>query len=247
MLNKWISRCVFVSASMLPWDAYASIHNPTLIYYSGFDTIDIGVHSVFPNEAPGSQPFGLTLNGSAIVHNRMTGGSPLSPPHYIQIDNQNDAPNQILLELGGSGVEVTFELTYAYSPQPGVEERSNKVEIYVRRANIEVLVDQVSESGFFVPEPEPGQPSPEPVPLFDTVWTERTVSFQGVGVGDEFSIAFRSGGILDSAGGYIDNIRLVAHRTVAEPATFMLLAAGMGGAASICLGRKKGPQNRRKA
>lgn len=129
-------------------------------------------------------------------------GTPFAGNNLVELDtNANSAMFQDIATVAGQTYEITFE----YSPRPGIAASSNGIEFLWNG----VVIDTIAQSGVNVP---------------DTVWTKFT--FDEIATGPLSRIGFAATGTSDSYGGYLDNVTANAAVTVPEPGMWSLFGAG---------------------
>jgi hypothetical protein len=156
-----------------------------------------------------SAPFGYGSWGNVSGIDGWTGG-----PNQIEV--QNHAAGSPAAGGGDKFVELdtfanssmsrtigagTFDLSFLYSPRPGVAAASNVIEVFLNQT----LLGAYTGDG-----------------QGDTVWTTENLHFTtGGGL-----LTFAAAGVSDSLGGYVDNITLSTG--VPEPAIWGLMLVGFG-------------------
>jgi hypothetical protein len=176
----------------------AALAQANLITNGSFETPDVtaGTYSIFPNI-----PGWTTTFGAGIEIQDHVAGSPFDGLQHVELDSDYNSGmvQQVALTAG-----TLYDLSFAYSPRPGVDAASNGIEVWFDGA----LVDMVTGDGSN---------------LIDTSWT--VMSYTVSPSGNLADLEFRAVGISESFGGYIDDVRLVA--AVPAPGAIVLGAVGM--------------------
>jgi len=134
-------------------------------------------------------------------------GSPFAGNNFVELDSTaNSAMYQDIPTTAG----LTYTVSFAYSPRPGVAASSNGINFLWNNA----LVQTIAMSG---------------LGLADTAWT--VFSFNLLATGATSRIGFAATGTSDSLGGYLDNVTAnglsAGTAVIPEPATISLLGAGL--------------------
>lgn len=144
---------------------------------------------------------GWTGNPNIELQNNVA-GTPARPPVgdggdvFVELDTNG---NSEMFRILGAG---TYDLSYFYSPRPGVGFGSNGIQVFLD----DVEINQISGVG-----------------LGSTAWSQ--INMGRFTVTGNQRLTFRANGTSDSLGGYIDNISVAA---VPEPTTWALFILGFG-------------------
>ncbi len=190
-----MKRIVLVLAfAVLP----AALAQANLITNGSFETPDVitGTFSVFPNI-----PGWTSTVGRGIEIQDYVAGSPFDGVQHVELDSYNNSNmvQQVAVTAGG-----LYDLSFAYSPRPGIGPASNGIEVWFDGA----LIDTVTGDGSN---------------LIDTSWS--VLSYSVSPSGNLANLEFRAVGTSDTYGGYLDDVRLVA--AAPAPGAIVLGAVGM--------------------
>lgn len=159
-----------------------------------------------PNQASGtwsvygSIPGWTTTLGPGIEIQDHVAGSPYDGDQHVELDSHN---NSGMLQQIGVTPGGLYDLSFAYSPRPGVAATSTGIEVWFGG----LLIDTVAASG---------------IGLQDTNWTIHSYTVSPAG--SLVSLEFRAVGTSDSYGGYLDDVQLTP--TVPVPGAVVLGALG---------------------
>ena len=170
-----------------------------LIVNPGFEMPAIGPgFQVFAN-IPG---WALTSGHSIEIQNHAA-GSPFDGNQLVELDSYaNSGMTQLIATIPG----MVYDLSFAYSPRPGVSVASNGIDVFFDG----VAVDSLTASGIGLP---------------DTSWS--IFHYSVVASGASTAINFVATGISDQLGGYLDAVSLV--QRVPEPTSVLLLGLSLAG------------------
>lgn len=173
-----------------------------LIVNGGFEAPAIsGWTSV--NSIPG---WFSTTNGIEIQRN--AAGSPYEGYQHVELDAY---ANSNMIQNIATGAGRTYDLSFAYSPRPGVAVSSNGIDVYFNGS----LLENIAVSG---------------IGLGNTQWSMH--HYMVTATGSLSSLEFRAAGISDSYGGYLDSVSMT-QTAVPLPAAFWLLGSGVLGLLGI--------------
>jgi hypothetical protein len=174
--------------------ALTSTARANLLVNGSFDDLAI---------APGSYALFSSIPGWSIdsgpfieIQNHVA-GSPHAGDQYLELDS---TANTSVYQDVATGVGTMYNLTFWYSPRPGIAASSNGVQLIVDGVSNTLLIGDGVGNG-------------------DNVWTQYSLLVIGDG---STRIEFAGVGTSDSLGGYIDAVSLTS---VPEPNVLMLLAA----------------------
>ncbi len=146
-------------------------------------------------------PGWTTTFGPGIEIQDHVAGSPYDGAQHVELDSHL---NSGMLQQVAVTAGALYDLSFAYSPRPGVGPASNIIEVWFDGA----LLATVTGDG---------------TNLNDTSWS--VLSYNVSPSGNLVNLEFRAMGISDTLGGYIDDVRLVA--AVPAPGAIVLGAVGM--------------------
>ena len=148
-----------------------------------------------------SIPGWIATFGTIEIQNHAA-GTPFDGNQLVELDSWgNSGMRQDISTVAGHA----YDLSFAYSPRPGVAAASNIIDVYFEG----VLLASLTGTG--------GS---------DTDWT---VYHYFVTATDALStIEFRAGGVSDSLGGYLDAVHFTGV-SVPEPSTLLLLGSALAG------------------
>lgn len=192
-----MKRTMFVLViAVLP----AAFAHANLITNGSFETPDIGggTYSIYASIPGWTTPFGAGIEIQDHV-----AGSPYDGLQHVELDsNYNSGMMQQIAVTAGA----SYDLSFAYSPRPGVGRASNGIEVWFEGS----LLDTVIGDGIGLP---------------DTNWTIQ--SYNVTASGSLVNLEFRAIGTSESLGGYIDDVQLTCS-TPAVPVPGALLLGTMG-------------------
>ena len=166
----------------------------TQIFFNDWDSTDFGAGPGF-TVLPSYEGWTAVAGSGIEVQYNGVAGTPFSGENLVELDSHN---NSTMERAIGSG---TYELSFYYSPRPGIPMSSNGIDVLVNGVSIfNVTGDGGGNTG----------------------WVLQTVNFSLAGPG---TLRFAAVGTSDSLGGYIENVTLTA---VPEPATWAMMIGGMG-------------------
>lgn len=132
--------------------------------------------------------------GIEVQYNNVA-GLPFSGENLVELDSTGNTQMNRNIDAG------TYELTFYYSPRPGIAAASNGIDVLLNGTSIfNVTGDGGGETG----------------------WVQQTVNFS---IGAAGTLSFAALGTSDSLGGYIEDVRLSA---VPEPASWAMMLGGFG-------------------
>jgi hypothetical protein len=178
--------------------ASMALAGPNLIVNGGFEspTIGDGSYAIFP-----AIPGWTSTMGDGIEIQRWIAGTPYEGNQFVELDSNNSS-NMYQEIATASG--KTYQLSFAYSPRPGVPASSNNINIYWDGN----LLDSLTGDG-----------------AGDTVWT--VYSYAVKASLQSTRLEFRDMGYSDSLGGYLDDVQLTCN-AVPAPGALLLGSMGMG-------------------
>ena len=136
-------------------------------------------------------------DGSPLIELQRSGAVGTASDGNTVMELDSTANSTVYRDITGLDPNLSYELSFDYSPRPGVSEASNGFEVYWDG----VLLLSTSESG---------------IGLSDFSWT--TFTFQVPVGSSEARLEFRGTGISDSLGATIDNVGLVGTFLSFDPA-----------------------------
>jgi hypothetical protein len=170
----------------------------TVVLSSTFETPDVptGGYGIFA-AADGW----TTLTGPGIEIQDHAAGDPAATGgnQFVELDSNSNS--SMYYTIGSTG---TYDLSFLFSPRPGVGAASNIISVYL---DATLLNPPGSLTGG---------------PLSGTDWNSYGAHFSAA-AGQK--LIFAAEGTSESLGGYVDNITLTA---VPEPATWAMMIAGFG-------------------
>jgi hypothetical protein len=145
---------------------------------------------------------GWTLaSGPAIEIQNHVAGSPFDGNQFVELDSSaNSGMYQDIATVAGQ----TYQLSFAYSPRPGVAESSNGIDI--RWGGLDLGI--IKQTG---------------IGHSDTVWSIHTYDLTATS--SLTRLEFTATGTSDSYGGYLDAVSV---NSVPEPASVAMTAMGIG-------------------
>jgi hypothetical protein len=175
-----------------------ALAGPNLIVNGGFEAPVIGTvsYAIFP-----AIPGWTSTFGDGIEIQRWIAGTPYEGNQFVELDS-NSSSNMYQDIATDSG--KTYQLSFAYSPRPGVSAASNNINIYWDGN----LLDSLTGNG-----------------AGDTVWTVYSYAVEASGQASR--LEFRDMGYSDSLGGYLDDVQLNCS-VVPAPGALLLGSMGMG-------------------
>jgi hypothetical protein len=178
--------------------ASMALAGPNLIVNGGFEDPTIGTGSYYINP---TIPGWTSDMGAGIEIQRWVAGTPYEGQQFVELDSYNSS-NMFQDIATDSG--KTYQLSFAYSPRPGVGAYSNNINIYWDGN----LLDSLTGNG-----------------AGDTQWTVHSYAVEASG--QLTRLEFRDMGISDSLGGYLDDVQLTCN-AVPAPGALLLGSMGMG-------------------
>ncbi|HEX5377910.1 MAG TPA: PEPxxWA-CTERM sorting domain-containing protein [Phenylobacterium sp.] len=171
----------------------ASAASAAVVFNSTFEGAAVNSgHYITVNSIDGwtSSTYGIEVQNHIAGSPAATGGN-----KFVELDtNRNSSMSRNI----GAG---TFDLSFLYSPRPGVASNSNGIEVWIGQT----LLGSYSGVGGG-----------------DTNWSTKNIHFATAGG----PLTFVATGRSDSLGGYLDNIKLVSG--VPEPSTWAMMITGFG-------------------
>ncbi|MEN6424513.1 MAG: hypothetical protein ABFE13_04065 [Phycisphaerales bacterium] len=191
-----MKRTMFVLAiAVLP----AAFAHANLITNGSFETPDqaTGTWSVY-----GSIPGWTTTFGPGIEIQDHVTGLAYDGDQFVELDSHSNSGmlQQVAVTAGAS-----YDLSFAYSPRPGVAATSTGIEVWFDGG----LLDTVAGSG---------------IGLSNTSWS--ILNYNVTPTGNLVNLEFRAVGTSDSLGGYIDDVQMNGS-TVPVPGAVVLGTLGM--------------------
>lgn len=157
----------------------------------------------------GSIPGWTSTLGTGIEIQDHVAGSPYDGDQHVELDSHNNSneldshTNSNMRQQIGVTPGALYDLSFAYSPRPGVAATSTGIEVWFDG----LLIDTVAASG---------------IGLQDTNWTIQSYTVSPVG--NLVNLEFLAVGTSDSLGGYIDDVQLTP--TIPVPGAIVLGALG---------------------
>ncbi|MEW5756623.1 MAG: PEP-CTERM sorting domain-containing protein [Pseudomonadota bacterium] len=186
-------------AGLVLMGAAAGTANANLVINGGFEdpALPYGSWTVFSSITGWS----LTSGHSIEVQNHVA-GSPYEGDQHIELDSYaNSGMAQTIATVAGQ----SYNLSFAYSPRPGVDASSNYINVFWNGSLLG---------------------SPTGTTSGDTSWT--VYNYLVTAASAASILEFSASGTSDSLGGYIDDVKLVAS-SVPAPASLALLGLGLLG------------------
>ncbi|WP_380874704.1 hypothetical protein ACFB49_00770 [Sphingomonas sp. DBB INV C78] len=192
---KALSAAALASATMIV-PAHAAV-----VFQSTFENVPGGPSAgqfVFVQEADGWTAGGP--NNPIELQNNVAGApAPDGGSVFVELDSSRNSSMSRIIQAG------TYQLSFLYSPRPGVGAGSNGIEVYLGS-------DLLDPPGTVTGAGGGG-----------TSWA--TVTSGIFTVNQATTLTFAAAGTSESLGGYVDNITLTA---VPEPASWAMMIAGFG-------------------
>ncbi len=177
----------------------AALAHANLITNGSFETPDqpTGTWSVY-----GSIPGWTTTFGPGIEIQDHVTGLAYDGDQFVELDSHSHSGmlQQVAVTAGAS-----YDLSFAYSPRPGVAATSTGIEVWFDGG----LLDTIAGSG---------------IGLSDTSWS--VLNYSVIPTGNLVNLEFRAVGTSESLGGYIDDVQLNGS-TVPVPGAVVLGTLGM--------------------
>jgi len=176
----------------------AALAHANLITNGSFEAPDVasGSFLILP-----SIPGWATTFGPGIEIQDHVAGSPFDGIQHVELDSY---ANSGMLQQVAVTAGALYDLSFAYSPRPGISAASNGIEVWFDGA----LLAAVTGDG---------------TGLVDTSWS--ILTYNVTPTGNLVNLEFRAVGISDSLGGYIDDVQLVS--AIPAPGAIALGAIGM--------------------
>lgn len=169
--------------------------NATTTFFNDWESTNFG-----PNAGyiilPSYEGWTATSGPGIEVQYNNIAGQALSPNNLVELDSSGNSEMSRGIDGG------RYQLTFHYSPRPGVQAASNGIDVLLNG----VSIFNVSGNGGNA-----------------TNWSLQTVDFFLAAPG---TLSFAALGTSDSLGGYIDDVRLSG--AVPEPATWAMMIGGFG-------------------
>lgn len=177
----------------------------TVILESDFEEVAVGAGSyVIVNSADGWTK-GVGTAGIEVQNNVAGAPAANGGSKFVELDSNSNSSMFYTFGVGGS-----FQLSFLYSPRPGVGAGSNGITLFLNGNALNPPGEVTGAGGG------------------GTNWTSHSVNFQA-NAGD--IISFAATGSSDSYGGYLDNIKITS--AVPEPATWAMMIVGFAGVGSM--------------
>lgn len=182
----------------------------TIVLQSDFEEVAVSSGSYVVVETADGWTKGAGTAGIEIQN--YAAGAPASDGglKFVELDSHSNSSMFYTFGVGG-----TFELSFLYSPRPGVAAGSNGVTLFLNGNPLDPPGEITGVGGA------------------STNWTSHQVKFSA-NAGD--TIMFKATGASDSYGGYLDNITISS--AVPEPATWAMMITGFGLAGSAIRRRR---------
>jgi hypothetical protein len=187
----------------------ASTAHANLIVNGGFESpaLSSGSWSVFS-----SIPGWTSTMGDGIEIQNHAAGNPFEGNQHVELDSNN---NSNMIQTVATTAGASYNLSFAYSPRPGISANSNGIEVFFGGN----LLDTITGNGGNA-----------------TNWS--IFNYLVTANGSSSTVEFRAAGISDSLGGYLDDVQLNSS-VVPEPATLTLFGIGLSLAGLAKLRRSK--------